>query len=88
MNQSRLIKIANTALKVRSDLRAGRTVCYQLVEGGWVPILDSNAPVLPTPAPVPPAPPPGVQLLDCQSCTGSELAPGVLANATCSVCYL
>lgn len=77
----------SAVLRVRTGLRAGRTVCYQLVEGAWVPVLDSNTPLPPLPNPTP-APPPGVQMLDCQSCTGSELAPGVLSNARCQVCFL
>jgi len=73
------------AIPVRSDIRAGRTVCYQLVDNAWVPIIDTNTPLPPVPAPTPPS---GVQTLDCQSCTGSELAPGLLSNARCEVCYL
>lgn len=78
---------SGVALRLRTGLRAGRTVCYQLVEGAWMPVLDSDAPLPPLPNPTP-APPPGVQVLDCQSCTGSELTRGVLTNARCEVCYL
>jgi hypothetical protein len=87
MNQLLNNEQISAAIRVRSDVRAGRTVCYQLVGDAWVPILDSNTPLPPIPTPSP-APPPGVQMLDCQSCTGSELAPGLLSNARCEVCYL
>lgn len=71
-------------LKVQTDLRAGRTVCYQEVNGVWYPIVDPNNP---TPTPTPP-PEPGVQYLACKSCTGTQSAPGNLVNANCEVCYL
>lgn len=87
MSQLSLNVRNNIVFRVRTGLRAGRTVCYQLVDGGWVPVLDSNKPLPLLPAPTP-APPPGVQVLDCQSCTGSELTPGVLTNAHCEVCFL
>lgn len=69
---------------VQTGLRAGRSVCYEEINGVWYPIVDPNNPV---PSPTPP-PVPGVQLLACKSCTGTESAPGNLVNASCEVCYL
>ena len=74
-----------TSLKIRSDLRAGRSICYEEINGVWYPIYDPNNP---TPVPPAPTPTPGVQWLSCQSCTGTQLAPGQLSNVTCEVCNL
>jgi hypothetical protein len=72
-------------LPVRSDLRAGRSVCYQEINGVWFPISDTGTitPPLPTPTPEP-----GVQWLSCNSCSGTQINPGQLAPANCEVCYL
>jgi hypothetical protein len=79
-----------TGIRVRSDLRAGRSVCYEYIDGAWYPIYDPNNPITPIPPlpnPVPP-PTPGVQWLDCKSCTGTQNSDGTLSNVTCEVCYL
>jgi hypothetical protein len=73
---------------VRSALKAGRSVCYQEVNGVWYPIYDPNNPFPPTPVSPNPAPEPGVQWLSCKSCTGTQVSPGQLATAKCEVCYL
>jgi hypothetical protein len=70
---------------VRSNLKAGRSVCYQEVGGVWYPIPDPTYPYPPAPTP---APTPGVQWLNCQSCTGTKIGEGALQNAACEVCNL
>jgi len=79
-------KETRTGFAVRSGLCAGRTMCFQEINGVWFPTVDSNNPV-PLPTPVP-TPTPGVQWLNCKSCVGSNVAAGQLAGATCEVCYL
>jgi hypothetical protein len=78
--------ISKAGIKIRSDLKAGRTMCYQEINGIWYPIVDPNNP----PAPTPPAPPPNpnVQWLSCQSCTGSAVSNYALQNASCEVCKM
>ena len=71
---------------VRSGLCAGRTMCFQEINGVWFPTVDSNNPI-PSPTPIP-NPTPGVQWLNCKSCVGSNVGTGQLAGATCEVCYL
>jgi len=71
---------------VRSGICAGRTMCFQEVNGVWLPVVDPNNPI-PVPTPVPPLTP-GVQWLNCKSCVGSNVGPGQLAGATCEVCYM
>jgi len=75
----------SAGIGVRSNLKAGRSVCYQEIDGVWYPISDSSNPYYPTPTP---APNPNVQWLSCQSCNGTKVREGVLENATCEVCYL
>ena len=71
-------------IPVRAGIQAGRTVCYQEINGSWYPI-DPNYPPVPPPAPLPT---PGVQWLGCKSCTGVQVAPGQLTGAQCEVCFL
>jgi hypothetical protein len=85
MQHRKSIDLIRTGFSVRSDLRAGRTVCYQEINGYWYPVVDPNNPVPPPPAPTPT---PGVQYLNCQSCTGTQTGTGQLSNANCQVCYL
>ena len=71
-------------LHVRSELRAGRTLCYQEINGAWYPIIDPVYPPVPTPI----TPNPNVQWLACQSCTGTSVGASQLQNATCEVCRM
>ncbi len=71
-------------LIIRSALKAGRTMCYQEINGAWYPIVDPIYPVLPTPI----TPNPNVQWLSCQSCNGTRVSDTQLQNATCEVCSM
>jgi hypothetical protein len=82
-----LNRYLETGFRIRTDLKAGRSVCYEEINGAWYPIYDTNNPIPPPPTPVPPSTP-GVQWLDCKSCTGTQNADGTLSNVTCEVCYL
>ena len=77
-----------SSLRVRSNIRAGRTVCYNYDEqtGIWYPSDPNVYP--PPPAPVPPPPPGMGPWLSCQACTGTKIAEGHLKNAKCEVCTL
>jgi hypothetical protein len=72
---------------LRTGLKAGRTMCYQEVNGIWYPLIDPNYPPIPTP-PTPNPPSPNIQWLSCQSCQGSVVNSRALQNATCEVCRM
>jgi hypothetical protein len=79
--------IFQAGISIRSGLKAGRTLCYQEINGTWYPIIDPNNP----PLPLPPTPTPtnsSVQWLSCQSCQGSMISNTALQNATCEVCRM
>ncbi len=81
-------------LHVRSGLRAGAIVCYDNSSGYLIPVITPCStgqvvypPVMPDPVGPVVDPTPGVQWLNCQQCTGSQVGAGRLANASCEVCY-
>ena len=76
--------IMRAGISIRSGLKAGRTMCYQEINGVWYPIIDPNNPPLPTPV----TPIPNVQWLSCQSCQGSMVSDRALQNASCEVCKM
>ena len=39
--------ILQAGINIRSGLMAGRTVCYQEINGTWYPIIDPNNPPFP-----------------------------------------
>ena len=68
------------ALKVRSGLKAGRTVCVNIPD-------DPNYPIVP-PNPTPNYPSGPGPWLNCKSCRGTKVAEGRLQNAKCELCTL
>jgi hypothetical protein len=74
-------------IAIRSGIKAGRTMCYQEINGTWYPIIDPNNPPLPTP-PIPTPPNPNIQWLSCQSCQGTIVSDRSLQNASCEVCRM
>jgi hypothetical protein len=72
---------------IRSGLKAGRTMCYQEINGIWYPMIDPNNPpisILPTSVPSNS----NVQWLSCQSCQGTRVNNSALQYATCEVCRM
>jgi len=82
--------IAINSLRVKSGLKSGAIICYDDSNGYLMPVVTpcSTSTTYPPYVPPTPAPPPGVQMLSCQSCTGTRLANGDLQNAVCTVCYM
>ena len=78
---------ASHGLKVKSGLKSGAIVCFDDSNGYLMPVVTPCSTSTTYPPPTP-APPPGVQLLSCQSCTGTKLSNGDLQNAACEVCYM
>ena len=74
-------------LPIRSGLKAGRTMCYQEINGIWYPMIDPNNPPIPTP-PTPTPPNPNIQWLSCQSFQGTRVNNSALQNANCEVCQM
>jgi hypothetical protein len=79
--------ILRAGITVRSGLKAGRTMCYQEINGVWYPTIDPNYPPLPTP-PTPTPVDPSIQWLSCQSCQGNRVSDRSLQNANCEVCKM
>ena len=82
-----LQNVLRAGITVRTGLIAGRTLCYQEINGAWVPIIDpyySPFPVPTTPAPLNP----NIQWLNCQSCQGIRVNDRSLQNADCEVCRM
>jgi hypothetical protein len=82
--------IVSHGLRVKSGLKSGAIICYDDSNGYLMPVVTPCSTPGPYPPYTPPAPtpPPGVQLLSCQSCTGTRLSNGDLQNAACEVCYM
>lgn len=73
-------------LRVRSNLHAGKIVCFEDSGGILTPVdIGSYYPYIPPSLPVPPYQPTG-NWLPCKSCTGTQIAPGKLMSAKCEVC--
>jgi hypothetical protein len=79
--------IIHSGITIRSSLKAGRTMCYQEINGIWIPIVDPNNPPIPTP-PSPTPLDPNIQWLSCQSCQGTSISDRALQNANCEVCRM
>jgi len=79
--------VFRSGISMRSNLKAGRTMCYQEINGIWYPIIDPNNPPSPTP-PTPTPPDPNIQWLSCQSCQGTSISDRALQNASCEVCRM
>ena len=75
-------------LHIRSDLRAGRIICYDDSPGYLVEVLTPCSTPYPYPYPTPPQPSSGVQWLSCNSCSGTSIGQGRLEDASCDVCIL
>jgi hypothetical protein len=84
------VNLASHNLRVKSGIKAGAIVCYDDSNGYLMPVVTpcSTSTSYPPYVPPTPTPPPGVQLLSCQSCTGTRLSNGDLQNAACEVCYM
>lgn len=83
---------AGISLRVRSDVRAGAIVCYDNSSGYLVPVVtpcSTGSVIYPPvyPDTTTPPPTPGVQWLNCQQCTGTNIGNGQLSPASCEVCY-
>jgi hypothetical protein len=87
INQGKPRSILPAGIGIRSGLKAGRTMCYQEINGVWYPIVDPNNPPAPVP-PTPTPPNPNIQWLSCQSCQGSMISNTAMQNATCEVCRM
>ena len=83
---NRLIN-ASHGLRVKSGIKSGAIVCFDDSNGYLMPVITPCSTSTTYPPPTP-APPPGVQMLSCQSCTGTRLSNGDLQNAACVVCYM
>jgi hypothetical protein len=79
--------VLHAGITVRCGLKAGRTMCYQEINGAWVPIFDPNYPPYPVP-PTPTPPDPNIQWLNCQSCQGTRVSDRALQNVNCEVCRM
>jgi hypothetical protein len=87
VNQNNNRSILRAGISIRSGLMAGRTMCYQEINGVWYPIVDPNNPPVPVP-PTPTPPNPNIQWLSCQSCQGTMVSNTAMQNATCEVCRM
>ena len=87
INQDFARPILRAGICVRSGVKAGRTMCYQEINGIWYPLIDPNNPPVPTP-PAPTPINPNIQWLSCQSCQGSMVSDRALQNASCEVCRM
>jgi hypothetical protein len=84
------MKSSGISLRVRSDVRAGAIVCYDNSSGYLVPVVtpcSTGSVIYPPVYPTTPTETPGVQWLNCQQCTGTDIGGGQLSPARCQVCY-